>query len=99
MTEIAGVHLRKFKILVEGMEETMITAVWINAGVDHCHVSFLLCHMVKHATWYDCVVVQVNQSHQMTMVGIEDDNEDMVLCLSTHATITASSIQAFVWQH
>jgi hypothetical protein len=53
------VHLRKVKIMVEGREETVIAAIWINDGIDRCRVGFLPRHMVAHANHYDGAVAQV----------------------------------------
>jgi hypothetical protein len=36
-----------------------IVAYWVTDGIDCCHVGFLLCHMVRHATCYDKALVQV----------------------------------------
>ncbi len=44
--------------MVEGQEETAIAAVWINDGINRCHVGFLPRHMVAH-TRYDGAVAQV----------------------------------------
>ncbi len=51
-------RLRKVQILVEGKEETTIAAVWVNDGIDHCHIGFLPRHMVKHAARYDGTLAQ-----------------------------------------
>jgi hypothetical protein len=61
LAEDVVVRLRKVQILVEGKEETAIAAVWINDGIDRCHVGFLLHHMVKHAVRYDGAVAQVTR--------------------------------------
>jgi hypothetical protein len=53
------VHLQKVQIMVEGREETVITAVLINDRIDCCRVRFLPCHMVAHAARYDGAVAQV----------------------------------------
>ena len=45
LAEDVVVRLRKVQVLVEGKEETVIAAVWINDGIDRCHVGFCL------ATW------------------------------------------------
>ena len=58
MVEDIIVRLRKVQILVEGKEETAMTAIWINDGIDRCCVSFLPCHMVQHAARYDGLVAQ-----------------------------------------
>ena len=44
------VRLRKLQLMVEGKEETAIKAIWVTNGVNCCHVGFVPCHMVKHAT-------------------------------------------------
>jgi hypothetical protein len=61
MAEDVAVRLRKVQILVEGKEEMAIAVVWINDGIDHCHVGFLPCHMVKHAAKYNGAVAQVTR--------------------------------------
>jgi hypothetical protein len=53
------VHLRKVQIMVEGQEEMVIAAMWINDGIDRCCVGFLPCHMVAPANRYDGAVAQV----------------------------------------
>ena len=41
------VRLRKIQLMVEGKEETAITAIWVTDGIDRCRVGFVL------ATWCD----------------------------------------------
>jgi hypothetical protein len=53
------VRLQKVQIMVEGREETAIAAIWINDGINRCHVGFLPRHMVAHAARYDGAVAQV----------------------------------------
>jgi hypothetical protein len=50
MAKDVVVHLWKMQIQVEGREETAIAACWVTDGVDCCHVGFLPCHMMRHAT-------------------------------------------------
>ncbi len=47
------VHLRKIQLMVEGKEETAITAIWVTDRIDYCHVGFVSRHIVKHAAKYD----------------------------------------------
>jgi len=61
MAEDVVVRLRKVQILMEGKEETVIAAVWVNDGIDRCRVGFLPRHMVKHVARYDGAVVQVDR--------------------------------------
>jgi hypothetical protein len=58
MVEDVIVHLWKVQFLVEGREDTAIAAVWINDGIDCCHIGFLPWHSVKHAARYDGAVAQ-----------------------------------------
>ncbi len=53
------VRLRKVQIVVDGRKETAIAAYWVSDSIDHCHVGFLPCHMVKHAVRYNGVLAQV----------------------------------------
>jgi hypothetical protein len=53
------VRLRKVQIMVEGREEMAIATVWINDGINRCHVGFLPRHMVAHANRYEGAVAQV----------------------------------------
>jgi hypothetical protein len=59
LAENVDVHHRKVQVLVEGHEESAIICYWVNDGIDHCYVGFLMCCMVKHATCYDGVLAQV----------------------------------------
>ena len=52
-------RLLKVQLMVEGMEETAIAAVWVTDGIDCCRVDFLKHHMVKHADHYDGSLAQV----------------------------------------
>jgi hypothetical protein len=44
------VRLRKIQLMVEGKEETAITAILVTDGIDRCRVGFVPRHMVRHAT-------------------------------------------------
>ena len=55
------VCLRKEQIMVEGKEETAIAAIWVTDRIDHCHVGFIPCHMVKHTTRYAGALAQVTR--------------------------------------
>ena len=46
--------------MVEGQEETVITAVWVTAGIEYSRVGILSHHMVKYAAQHDGVLVQVD---------------------------------------
>jgi hypothetical protein len=59
LEEDVVVCLQKVQVLVEGQEETAIACIWVTDGIDRCCVSFLMCHMVAHAEWYDGALVQV----------------------------------------
>jgi hypothetical protein len=59
MMEDVVVSLRKIQLMVEGKEEMAIAAIWVMDGIDHCHVGFVPCHMVKHAARYDGALAQV----------------------------------------
>jgi hypothetical protein len=59
LKEDVVVRLRKMQLMVEGKEETVITAIWVTDGVDRCRVGFLPRHMVKHATRYNGALTQV----------------------------------------
>ena len=48
-------------VMVEGKEETAITAIWVMDGADRCCVGFVPCHMVKHAAQYDGALAQVTR--------------------------------------
>ncbi len=52
------VHFCKVQIMVEGWEEMVIAAYWMMDGINCCHVGFLPCHMVRHATCYNRAVGQ-----------------------------------------
>ncbi len=55
------VCLQKVQIQCEGWEEMAITAYWVMGGVNCCHVGFLPCHMVRHATCYSKALAQVTR--------------------------------------
>jgi hypothetical protein len=55
------VRLRKILLMVEGKEETAITAIWVTDGIDRCRVGFVPRHMVQHATRYDGALAQVTR--------------------------------------
>ncbi len=59
LKEDVVVRLCKMQLMVEGKEETVITAIWVTDGVDRCHIGFLPRHMVKHAARYDGALAQV----------------------------------------
>jgi hypothetical protein len=65
MVEDFVMHLHKVQIMVKGWEETAITAFWMNNGINHCHIGFLPCHMVKRATQNDGAVAQVTHVFSM----------------------------------
>jgi hypothetical protein len=48
------------QVMVEGQEETVITAVWVTAGIEYSRVGILSHHMVKYAAQHDGVLVQVD---------------------------------------
>ncbi len=52
-------RLRKIQLMVEGKEETAITAIWVTDGINLCRVGFVPCHMVRHAAQYDGALAQV----------------------------------------
>ncbi len=45
--------------MVDGREETLIAAIWVTDGIDHCRVGFLKRHRVHHAARFDRVLAQV----------------------------------------
>jgi hypothetical protein len=47
--------------MVEGKEETAITAIWVSDGIDRCRVGFVPRHMVRHAARYDGALAQVTR--------------------------------------
>jgi hypothetical protein len=51
MAEDVVVCLWKVQILVEGREETAIAAIWINDGIDRCHVGFAVALVFCLANW------------------------------------------------
>ncbi len=53
------VHLWKVQVLVDSIEETAIVCYWVMDGIDHCHVCFLMHHMVKCIVRYDRAFTQV----------------------------------------
>jgi hypothetical protein len=53
------VRLRKIQLMVEGKEETAITAILVTDGIDRCRVGFVPRHMVRHATRYKGALAQV----------------------------------------
>jgi hypothetical protein len=59
MAEDVVVRLWKVQIQVEVMDKMVITTYWVMDGVDCCHVGFLPCHMVRHATHYNGALAQV----------------------------------------
>jgi hypothetical protein len=61
LEEDVVVHLQKVQVLVDGREETVITAVWVTDGINRCHVGFLKRHMVQHAAHSDGALAQVTR--------------------------------------
>ena len=61
LKEDVVVRLRKIQLVVEGKEETAITAIWVTDGIDRCRVGFLPRHMVRHAARYDGALAQVTR--------------------------------------
>jgi hypothetical protein len=61
LKEDVVVRLRKIQLMVEGKEETAITAIWVTDGIDRCRVGFVPRHMVRHAPRYDGAHVQVTR--------------------------------------
>jgi hypothetical protein len=55
------VRLQKIQLMVEGKEETAITAIWVTGGIDRCHVGFVPRHMMRHAARYDGALRQVTR--------------------------------------
>jgi hypothetical protein len=55
------VCLRKIQLMVEGKEETAITAIWVSDRIDRCRVGFVPRHMVRHAARYDGALAQVTR--------------------------------------
>jgi len=61
LKEDVVVRLRKIQLMVEGKEETAITAIWVTDGIDCCCVGFVPRHMVRHAASYDGALAQVTR--------------------------------------
>ena len=61
LEEDVVVHLWKVQVMVDGREETAITAVWVTDGIDRCHVGLLKHHMVQHAAHFDGALAQVSR--------------------------------------
>jgi hypothetical protein len=61
LKEDVVVRLRKIQLMVEGKEETAITAIWVTDGIDRCRVGFVPRHMVRHAARYDGALAQVTR--------------------------------------
>ena len=59
LKEDVDVRLHTLQLMVEGKEEMAIAEIWVTDGVDHFHVGFVPCHMVKHAVRYDGALAQV----------------------------------------
>jgi hypothetical protein len=55
------VRLRRVELVVDEKEEKAIEVVWVTKGMDCCRVSFLPCHMVRHAACYNGVRAQVTR--------------------------------------
>ena len=55
------VRLRKIQLMVEGKEETAITAIWVTDGINCCRVGFVPRHMVRHAARYNGALAQVTR--------------------------------------
>ncbi len=62
LEEDVVVRLWKVQVLVEGHKKTAIACIcWVTDGIDRCRVSFLMCHMVVHANFYNRVLAQVTR--------------------------------------
>jgi hypothetical protein len=58
MAKDVVVCLCKVQIMVEGWEKMAIAAYWMMDQINCCHVGFLPCHIVRHATRYERAVAQ-----------------------------------------
>jgi hypothetical protein len=47
--------------MVEGHKQTTITCIWVAYSIYHCHIGFLMHHMVVHANRHDGVLAQVTR--------------------------------------
>ena len=54
-------RLRSIQIVVNGMEESAIAAIWVTNGVDRCRVGFLPRNCVKHRSTFDGMLCQVTE--------------------------------------
>ena len=59
LREDSVVRLRRVQLMVEGKEEMAMAVFWMSDGIDCCHVSFLLCHLVPCAALYNGALAQV----------------------------------------
>jgi hypothetical protein len=53
------VRFRKVQVIVDGKEESAISANLVSDGIDQCRVGFLPRHLLKHCKQYDGVLAQV----------------------------------------
>jgi hypothetical protein len=68
MAKDVVVHLWKVQIQVGGREEMAIVVYWVMDGINCCHVSFLPCHMVRHAACYNAALVQVTRVFNANLI-------------------------------
>ena len=71
---------------MEGKEETTaIAAIWINVGIDRCHVVFLPHQMVKHVARYNGAVAECTCIFSGDAVACDTaEQEQWVLSCSHH---------------
>ncbi len=59
LKEDVVVRICKMQLMVDEIEETAITAIWVTDGIDCCRFGFIPCHMVRQVTRYDGALAQV----------------------------------------
>jgi hypothetical protein len=90
------VHLWQVQVVVDGREETAITAVLVTDGIDRCHVSFLKHHMIQHAVRFDGALAQMTVFLALIRARVTQQNAGCTTIIGGAAALQQSS-PACLW--
>ena len=55
------VCIQSEQMMIEGVEQAVMSVFWVMDGVDHCRVSYLPKHFLHHKPAYDEKLTQITQ--------------------------------------
>ena len=55
------VHIQSEQMMIEAVEQAVMSIFWVTDGVDHCRVGFLLKHFLHHKPPYDGRLTPITQ--------------------------------------